>query len=82
MHRLKSEEASVIPHEEVAARLSTDIKTGLTWREAETRQKLYDFNELTVQKQQSLWSKYVEQVNQILRKKISHPFLSPKHNLH
>uniref|UniRef100_T1KI74 P-type Ca(2+) transporter n=1 Tax=Tetranychus urticae TaxID=32264 RepID=T1KI74_TETUR len=61
MYRLKSEEASVIPYEEVAARLSTDIKTGLSWKEAEIRQKLYDFNEFIVRKQQSLWSKYFEQ---------------------
>jgi len=62
MRSLKSEEAAAQPYEEVAACMSTDLKDGLTWREAECRLRIFGLNELIVEKQEPIWAKYIEQV--------------------
>jgi Ca2+-transporting ATPase len=59
---LTTGEASTLGAEEVAARLRTDIRIGLRWREAELRRQLAGFNELTVREEEPTWKKYVEQV--------------------
>ncbi|KAK7791810.1 hypothetical protein R5R35_005115 [Gryllus longicercus] len=58
---LKTNEASTLGAEEVAARLRTDIRSGLWWREAELRRQLAGYNELTVKDDDPTWKKYIEQ---------------------
>lgn len=62
MKYMGTEEAASQPHEEVAARLQTDPRVGLTWREAEFRQRIYGYNEFDVKQEEPLWQKYLEQV--------------------
>lgn len=59
---LSTEEASKQPFEEVAARLQTDLRTGLSWPEAESRLKIHGRNEFDVATEEPLWKKYLEQV--------------------
>ncbi|XP_049777560.1 calcium-transporting ATPase type 2C member 1 isoform X1 [Schistocerca cancellata] len=58
---LITNEASTLGTEEVAARLRTDLRTGLRWREAELRRQLTGYNELTVKEEEPTWKKYIEQ---------------------
>ncbi|KAI1297163.1 Calcium-transporting ATPase type 2C member 1 [Halotydeus destructor] len=61
MKGLSTEEASSQPFEEVAARLQTDLRTGLSWPEAESRLKIYGHNEFEVNDVEPIWKKYLEQ---------------------
>ena len=60
---LSTAEASSLGAEEVAARLDTNLHTGLEWREVELRRQLSGFNELTVLEEEPTWKKYIEQVS-------------------
>lgn len=62
---LVTNEASTLGAEEVAARLRTDLRAGLRWREAELRRQLTGYNELTVKEDEPTWKKYIEQVRLI-----------------
>lgn len=50
--------------QEVAHRLNSDIETGLTSAEAVKRQSQFGANQLVSQKKESLWSKFLQQLNQ------------------
>lgn len=63
MKHLSTEEASKQPFEEVAARLETDIRSGLSWEEADARLKAHGPNEFEVKTEEPLWKKYLEQVS-------------------
>lgn len=65
MRCLSTEEASKQPFEEVAARLETDIRTGLSWEEADARLKVHGCNEFDVKTEEPLWRKYLEQVSEM-----------------
>lgn len=58
---IPGEEASQQPFEEVAARLGTDVQTGLSWEEAESRVRSFGRNEFQAKKEEPLWEKYLEQ---------------------
>lgn len=66
MRCLSTEEASSQPTEEVAARLQTDLRNGLSWREADSRIRICGYNEFEVKKEDPLWLKYIEQVSSVL----------------
>lgn len=61
MKSISCDDASQQPFEEVAARLETDIRTGLSWEDADSRLKFVGFNEFQAKKEQPLWEKYLEQ---------------------
>ncbi|XP_074594855.1 secretory pathway calcium atpase isoform X2 [Brevipalpus obovatus] len=61
MRSLKSEEAAGQSYEDVAECMSTDLRNGLTWREAECRLRIFGLNELIVKKEEPIWAKYIEQ---------------------
>lgn len=63
MKSLPTDEASSQPFEEVAARLQTDLRTGLSWEEASSRLKISGYNEFDVATEEPLWKKYLEQVS-------------------
>jgi len=63
MQDLTTEEASRQPYEEVAARLQTDLRTGLSWPEADSRLKVFGANEFEGKEEEPLWRKYLEQVS-------------------
>ncbi|XP_063992825.1 calcium-transporting ATPase type 2C member 1 isoform X2 [Diachasmimorpha longicaudata] len=58
---LTTGEAASLGADEVAARLHVDTRNGLWWQEAEQRQKLVGYNELTVKEEDPTWKKYIEQ---------------------
>jgi len=59
---LTTAESASLGAEEVAARLHVDVRTGLTWQEADHRRQLIGFNEFTVKEEDPPWKKYIEQV--------------------
>lgn len=59
---LTTTESASLGAEEVAARLHVDVRTGLTWQEADHRRQLIGFNEFTVKEEDPPWKKYIEQV--------------------
>ena len=61
MRCIPGEEASHQPFEEVAARLETDVRTGLSWKEADSRLRFVGYNEFEAKKEEPLWEKYLEQ---------------------
>lgn len=62
MRYITTEESARQPYEEVAARLQTDPRAGLSWKEAEFRQRICGYNEFIVKHEEPLWQKYLEQV--------------------
>ncbi|KAM0727155.1 Calcium-transporting ATPase type 2C member 1 [Formica fusca] len=58
---LTTAESASLGAEEVAARLHVDVRTGLTWQEADHRRQLIGFNEFTVKEEDPPWKKYIEQ---------------------
>ncbi|KAL6434028.1 hypothetical protein ACFW04_005880 [Cataglyphis niger] len=58
---LTTSESASLGAEEVAARLHVDVRTGLTWQEADHRRQLIGFNEFTVKEEDPPWKKYIEQ---------------------
>lgn len=54
-------ESSILTWEEVAERLSVDVRRGLSWREANDRMNFVGPNEFQVKEQEPLWKKYIEQ---------------------
>ena len=61
MRCIPGEEASQQPFEEVAARLETDVRTGLSWEEADSRLRFVGYNEFEGKKEEPVWEKYLEQ---------------------
>jgi E1-E2 ATPase, putative len=62
MKCLKSDEVACLNYEQVADKLDTNLQKGLTWREAESRLRIFGYNEFRVKKEDSIFSKYIEQV--------------------
>lgn len=59
---LSTGEASSMGAEEVAGVLRVDVRSGLTWNEAEQRRSITGQNELAVLQEDPTWKKYIEQV--------------------
>uniref|UniRef100_A0ABD2VWK5 Calcium-transporting ATPase n=1 Tax=Trichogramma kaykai TaxID=54128 RepID=A0ABD2VWK5_9HYME len=59
---LTTSEASMMGSEEVAARLQVDSRMGLRWDEVNHRKQMFGHNELELQKDDSTWQKYLEQL--------------------
>ncbi|CAN8000293.1 unnamed protein product [Ixodes pacificus] len=58
---MRTEEACQRPYEEVAQQLGTDLRRGLSWREANRRLVSLGPNEFEVRQEEPLWKKYSEQ---------------------
>ncbi|XP_064467366.1 calcium-transporting ATPase type 2C member 1-like isoform X2 [Ornithodoros turicata] len=58
---LSTEEAAQRSYEDVGERLGTDIRRGLSWREARRRLLALGPNEFEVRQEDPLWKKYFEQ---------------------
>lgn len=58
---LTCDEAARKSHEEVASRLQTDTRNGLSWTEAGFRLKINGYNEFADSEPEPLWAKYAEQ---------------------
>ncbi|CAN7991005.1 unnamed protein product, partial [Ixodes hexagonus] len=58
---MRTEEACQRPYEEVAQQLGTDLRRGLSWREANHRLSSLGPNEFEVRQEEPLWKKYSEQ---------------------
>lgn len=61
MINLSTQDASTLSVEEVSQHFRTDLRTGLSWHEAESRRNFVGYNEFEVKKEESLLSKYLEQ---------------------
>ncbi|KAM7283946.1 cholinesterase [Ixodes scapularis] len=59
---MRTEEACQRPYEEVAQQLGTDLRRGLSWREANRRLVSLGPNEFEVRQEEPLWKKYSEQI--------------------
>lgn len=58
---LTSDESSSITVSDVTWRLRTNLREGLSWKEAENRRMILGPNEFVVNEEEPLWKKYVEQ---------------------
>ncbi|ODM95806.1 Calcium-transporting ATPase type 2C member 1 [Orchesella cincta] len=58
---LTGEHASSLTVGEVEWQLQTNIRDGLSWKEADNRRKILGQNEFVVNEEEPLWKKYVEQ---------------------
>ena len=67
MNSIGSEQATAMPAQQIAKSLQVDLRTGLSKREAHARLRVFGYNEFNVQDEQSLLSKYSEQVANLKR---------------
>lgn len=58
---LSTAESSTYSTAEVASRLHTDLRTGLSWSEAVSRSKIIGYNELNAFEDDPTWKKYIQQ---------------------
>lgn len=58
---LSTAESSTYSTSEVANRLHTDLRAGLSWQEAVSRSKIIGFNELNATDDDPTWKKYIQQ---------------------
>lgn len=58
---LSTAESSTYSTSEVASRLHTDLRTGLSWSEAVSRSKIIGYNELNALEDDPTWKKYIQQ---------------------
>lgn len=61
MNQIGSQEATTLSAEQIAKKLHVDLQTGLTHADANSRLRVFGYNEFNVKDEQSLLSKYVEQ---------------------
>lgn len=59
---LKTSDASSLCAEDVAAKLRSDCRMGLSWKEADLRRQLIGYNEFSFKEEDPPWKKYIEQV--------------------
>lgn len=59
---LKTSDASSLCAEDVAAKLRSDCRIGLGWKEADLRRQLIGYNEFSFKEEDPPWKKYIEQV--------------------
>ena len=62
MDTLTTESASTANFEDICRTLGTDPQNGLSWNDAKRRLSHMGYNELNVKPEESLLSKYFEQV--------------------
>ena len=62
MESIRKVDAGELSYEDVCRKLNTNIETGLDWNEANRRLQIVGHNELNVKQEESLLSKYIEQV--------------------
>ena len=60
---IRKVDAGELSYEDVCRKLNTNIETGLDWNEANRRLQIFGHNELNVKQDESLLSKYLEQVS-------------------
>lgn len=58
---LKTSDASSLCAEDVAAKLRSDCRMGLSWKEADLRRQLIGYNEFSFKEEDPPWKKYIEQ---------------------
>lgn len=66
MKCISIEEAKLLDSTEICKRLETSDTCGLDNNEANSRLRIYGYNEFNVKEEETLFSKYIEQVNCII----------------
>ena len=74
MKCISIEEAKLLDSAEICKRLETSDTCGLDNNEANSRLRIYGYNEFNVKEEETLFSKYIEQVNCIIN------FYQPNNN--
>lgn len=62
MDTLTTDSASIEDAETVCHKLGTNLQDGLNWNEVQRRLSFFGHNELNVKQEESILSKYLEQV--------------------
>jgi magnesium-transporting ATPase (P-type) len=62
MNHISSQEAASLSIDQIAKKLHVEPQTGLSQSNANSRLRVFGYNEFNVKDEQSLLSKYVEQV--------------------
>lgn len=71
MKCINVDEAKKLDRKEIIQLLQTDADNGLDKNEANSRLRVFGYNEFNVKEQDTLASKYIEQVNLFKKKKRS-----------